>query len=129
MKKKLPILSAMLFFSILSVTFFASCDKDTHSYLDVKVVDAFTEKAISGAEIWIHQTGGSIDIHGVTGSNGVYSHRFNAPANIEIEAKLALYHLDSAYTPPMMVIDGYRTHSTRARLVDGETVTRVIKRP
>ena len=46
MKKKILFASAMLFFSILPLAFFTSCDKDTNSYLEVSVTDEATKLPI-----------------------------------------------------------------------------------
>ena len=126
MKKKNLFLSAMLFFSILPLTLFTSCDKDTNCYLDVKVVDETSVNPISGevisgipipgAEIEVYQDGGSVHAKGITNGDGVYSTYFNAPAIVKIKAALQLY--DGAGNPA-----GQRRGETSVRLIQGETVT------
>jgi hypothetical protein len=124
MKKKNFIFSLALFFSILPMAFFSSCDKDTNCYLDVNVVDEGTVNPISGemisgpgiagAVVEVYQDGGTVHAQGVTGSDGVYSTYFSAPAIVKIKAKLQLYNGDQPA--------GERRGETSVRLVEGETI-------
>ena len=129
MKKKLPILSAMLFLSILPMAIFAACDKDTHSYLNVKVINAENRKPISGVAVKIYQSGGHrdyINVIGYTDGAGEFSYRFDTPGNVNIKAMLPIIRLDSAYTPPVIDTIGFFRGETVGRLIDGKTVTREI---
>lgn len=130
MNKKTRHFSLSLFFSLLACGFFLACDSDTNCYLDIKVLDADDNKPISGVNITIYQNnGGAIYREGVTSGNGVFSTRFAAPANVTVKAELPIIYWDSAYTPPEPIITGYRRGETTGRLIDGETVTRVIHLP
>ena len=129
MKKKRHILSAMLFLSILPMAFFTACDKDTHSYLNVKVINAETRKPISGVTVKIYQSGGHhdyINVIALTDGAGEVSCRFDTPGNVNIKAMLPIIRIDSAYTPPLLDTIGYYRGETVGRLIDGETVTREI---
>ncbi|MBO4587036.1 MAG: hypothetical protein J5677_04385 [Bacteroidales bacterium] len=129
MKKKNLFLSALLFFSILPLTLFTSCDKDTNCYLDIKVVDETSVNPISGetiggapipgVQIEIYQDGGRVHANGVTDGDGVYSTYFNAPAIVKIKATLQLY--DAGGNPA-----GQRRGETSVRLIQGETLTAKI---
>ena len=123
MKKKNLIFSAMLFFSILPMALFAGCDKDTNCYLDVKVLGESTINPISGAlivgspvggaEVEVYQDGGTVSAKGITGSDGIYSTHFNAPAIVKIKAKK---------DDGVSLFQG----STSVRLIQGETITAVV---
>lgn len=129
MKKKNLFFSAMLFFSILPLTLFAGCDKDTNCYLDVKVVEESTVDPISGAVISgvtvpgaiveVYQDGGNVQANGVTKGNGVFSTHFDAPAIVKIKAKLQLYNAAGQAA-------GERRGETAVRLIQGETITAQI---
>jgi hypothetical protein len=126
MKKKNLLFSVVLFFSILPMAFFTSCDKDTNCYLDVKVLDEGMINPISGemtpgnpiplAEVEVYQDGGTVYSKGITGSDGVYSTYFNAPAIVKIKARLQLYN-DAGQAA------GERRGETSVRLAEGETIT------
>ena len=117
MNKKITLLSALLFISMLSLSLFTSCDKDTNCYLDVLVVDEATRTPIPGAKIVINQTGGSVYDEGVTGENGVYSTHFNAPAVLYVNATLDMGN------------SGERRGNGAVRLVEGEVKTVTIPMP
>ena len=117
MNKKATFLSALLFISMLSLSFFTSCDKDTNCYLDVLVVDEASRAPIPGAKIVISQTGGSVHDEGITGENGVYSTHFSAPAVLYINATLAMPN------------EGERRGNGAVRLVEGEVKTVTIPMP
>lgn len=127
MKKKNLFLSVMLFFSVLPMTLFSGCDKDTNCYLEVKVVDESTADPISGAVIAgdpipnavveVYQdNGGNVQDKGVTDGSGIYTTYFNAPAIVKIKAKLQMY--DAGGNPA-----GERRGETAVRLIQGETVS------
>ena len=130
MKKKNLFFSVMLFFSILPMTLFTGCDKDTNCYLDVKVVGETTVnpisgetvggEAIPGAVVEIYQDPGTVHDNGVTNSDGVYSTYFKAPAIVKIKAVLQLF--DANGNPA-----GQRRGETSKRLLEGETITAEIK--
>ena len=114
MKKKILSFFALLAFSILPMTLFTACDKDTNCYLDVYVVDEATNEPISGAVIKISQdNGGNVRDNGVTDKDGHYKTKFSAPAIINIEATLN-------------VPGGERRGSTTIRLLEGETINTKI---
>ncbi len=129
MKKKNLFFSAMLFFSILPLTLFAGCDKDTNCYLEVKVVEESTVNPISGAVISgipvpgavieVYQDGGNVHANGITNGSGTFSTYFNAPAIVKIKAKLNLYNAAGQYA-------GERRGETAVRLKQGETITAQI---
>lgn len=129
MKKKNLFLSVMLFFSILPITFFAGCDKDTNCYLDVKVVDETYVDPISGtvisgipipgAIVEIYQDGGNVHATGMTNGSGVFSTYFGAPAIVKVKARLQLYN-------EVGQAAGERRGETAVRLVQGETLTAKI---
>lgn len=114
MKKKILLASAMLFFSILPLALFTSCDKDTNCYLKVFVIDDDTKMPISGAIVNISQTnGGTVRDEGITGTDGTYTAKFSAPAIVKVNAALH-------------VTGGERRGETQVRLLEGETLTAKI---
>ncbi len=118
MKKKSLIFSALLFLSILPISFFTSCDKDTNSYLDVLVTDEATKSPISGAKIEILQTnGGNVHETGVTNAKGKCSFKFVSPAIVKVKAALEI---------PIDMGGGERRGETQIRLMEGETLTAKI---
>lgn len=118
MKKKILFASAMLFFSILPMLFFTSCDKDTNSYLEVLVIDDTTKEPISGANVDITQSnGGTINVHGVTDNKGIFKATFKSPAIIKVKASLPR---------PIEQGGGERRGETQVRLLEGETLTAKI---
>lgn len=114
MNKKVTLLSLLLFISLLSCSLFTACDKDTNCYLDVLVVDETSRAPIAGAKITISQNGGSVYDEGVTGSDGVYSTHFSAPAVVNINAVLDMGN------------SGERRGSNAVRLIEGEVKTVTI---
>ncbi len=124
MKKKNLIFSVALFFSILPMALFTSCDKDTNCYLDVQVVkegvinpisgEMMPGEKVSGAIVEVYQDGGTVYSKGVTGGDGVYSTYFSAPAIVKIKATLQLYNDAGAAA-------GQLRGETSVRLVEGET--------
>lgn len=118
MKKKNLLISAMLFFSILPLAFFTSCDKDTNSYLEVLVIDDATKAPIPSAIVNITQAGGgTIRVHGVTDNSGIFKATFNAPAIVKVKASLPR---------PADQGGGERRGETQVRLLEGETLTAKI---
>lgn len=117
MNKKIFLLPALLFISLLSTTLFCSCDKDTNSYLEVLVVDETTRNPISNVNIFISQEHGEVSAEGVTGADGIFSTHFTKPAILTVKAEL---RLDSG---------GKRKGETTVRIKDGETVTATITLP
>ena len=117
MKKRVNTLLAILFFSLLPMSIFSSCDKDTNCYIDVLVLDGTTRKPISGANIEIKQDQGTLHDEGVTDATGIYSTHFIAPAIVTVKAKLDVGN------------SGYRTAETSIRLKEGETVTATVTLP
>lgn len=118
MKKKILLTSVMLFISILPLTLFASCDKDTNSYLDVFVTDDVTKLPIPAATVDITQSGGGIiHVTGITGPDGIFSTSFKAPAIVKVKATLPI---------PIAQGGGERRGETQVRLLEGETLTAKI---
>lgn len=116
MKKNRLIPSVLLLFSLLPVTLFTSCDRDTNCYLDVKVVDSDTKLPIPLAVVEVYQDGGTVYALGTTGSNGVYSTHFVSPAIVSIRAKLDVYNDNGVRV-------GERRANGSVRLAEGETKT------
>lgn len=115
MKKKILFASAMLFFSILPMLLFTSCDKDTNSYLEVLVLDDATKNPIPAANVDITQSGGgTIQVHGITGNDGIFKASFKSPAIIKVKASLPI---------PIEQGGGERRGETQVRLLEGETLT------
>ncbi|MBP5547152.1 MAG: hypothetical protein J6X59_07765 [Bacteroidales bacterium] len=118
MKKKILFASAMLFFSILPMLLFTSCDKDTNSYLEVLVLDDATKNPIPAANVDITQSGGgTIQVHGITGNDGIFKASFKSPAIIKVKASLPI---------PIEQGGGERRGETQVRLLEGETLTAKI---
>ena len=118
MKKKIFFASAMLFFSILPMLLFTGCDKDTNSYLEVYVIDDDTKLPISGADVDITQSnGGTVQVHGVTGDDGIFKATFKSPAIVKVKASLPI---------PITQGGGERRGETQVRLLEGETLTAKI---
>ena len=123
MKKKNLILSVMLFFSILPMTLFTGCDKDTNCYLEVKVLGESSVDPnsgaiipgapVAGAEIEIYQDGGTVNAKGVSDGSGVFSTYFNAPAIVKIKTR---------FDTGTSILRG----ESSVRLKQGETVTATI---
>lgn len=119
MKKKILFASAMLFFSILTLPLFTSCDKDTNSYLEVLVIDDDTKLPIVGANVDITQTGGgTVQAHGITDGDGIFKATFKAPAIVKVKASLPI---------PIAEGGGERRGETQVRLLEGETLTAKIQ--
>lgn len=115
MKKKINILAALLCFSLLPTAFFASCDKDTNSYVDVLVLDEADRSPISDAQVIFHQgTGGEITDTGMTDANGIYSTFFYNPAILSIKVSKSVAN------------GGTRRGEGTVRLREGEKVTAQI---
>lgn len=117
MKKRINTLLSILFFSILPITLFSSCDKDTNCYIDVFVRDEITRTPISGVNIEIKQNGGVVHGAGITDATGTFSTHFIAPAIVIVKADLPVEN------------GGHRRAETSIRLKEGETVTANITLP
>lgn len=115
MKKKIHILPVILFFSLLPMTLFSSCDKDTNSYLEVLVINEGNRAPVPGVKVELYQNNcDPSDLNysmGITDANGSYSAKYNAPAIINIKASLVVEN------------DGVRIGTGSARLIEGETKT------
>lgn len=113
MNKKNKFLSVLLFISLLPVALFSSCDKDTHCYLNVHVLDEATREPVSGVTVKIYQNGNTIysgdrAVIGITDELGIYKHAFDAPAILKIDATLDVQF-------------GERRGTTDVRLEEGKT--------
>ncbi len=117
MKKKSFLFSALLFFSILPMTIFAGCDKDTNCYLEVQVVDSDKITPIPNAKVVIYQQNGSLIYEEIyTDGSGKYKTSYPAPSIIQVVATTP-YFIPNVEGPI-----GERTGYTSARLDEGETV-------
>lgn len=118
MKKKILLASALLFFSILPLAFFTSCDKDTNCYLEVLVIDDTSKLPIPLANVDITQSGGgTVQAHGITDGDGLFKTSFKAPAIVKVKASLPI---------PVSQGGGERRGETQVRLLEGETLTAKI---
>ncbi len=89
MKKKIHILSVLLFISLLPMALFSSCDKDTNCYVDVLVISETTRLPVSGVQVVLHNYNDVNDRNyrqGITNEEGIFSTFFSAPAILSIEA-------------------------------------------
>ncbi len=115
MKKKIHILPLLLFFSLLPMALFTSCDSDTNCYLDVLVLDEVTHAPISGAIVEVYKDNCDASDYnyqmGVTNGQGLYSTYYLAPAILSVHAAL---NLDNG---------GQRQGNGTVRLIEGETKT------
>lgn len=118
MKKKIHILSVLLFISVLPLTIFTSCDKDTNSYVDVLVVNESDRAPVPGVKVQLYQHNPDPQdvnyVEGVTDANGVFSAQYHAPGILNIKATLNVEN------------NGYRTGKGSVRLIEGETKTAQI---
>ena len=115
MKKKINILAALLFISLLPMALFSSCDKDTNSYVDVLVLDEATRNPVSDVNVILYQTnGGEVTDTGYTNADGIYSTYFTAPAILSIKVSKAVAN------------NGERRGNGTVRLREGEKVTAEI---
>ncbi|MBP3762327.1 MAG: hypothetical protein J6I49_00425 [Bacteroidales bacterium] len=121
MKKKRLLLPALLCLSILPLSLFANCDKDTNCYLEVKVFDSDKKTPLSNTPIKIHQTTGNlIYLETRTNGSGTFNTRFSAPAIVIVDATTQFYVEGVADSV------GYRQGQTSVSLVEGETVTATV---
>lgn len=119
MKKKINRLCLLLFFSLLPMAFFTSCDSDTNCYLDVQVIDEDTKLPVKGAIVELYQNNCDPSDYnyrqGTTGADGIYSTYFEAPGIFSIKATL---NLESG---------GYRMGTGTVRTLEGDTkLTQVV---
>lgn len=117
MRKKINTLAVILFFSLLPMAFFTSCDKDTNCYLEVLVTDLSTKKPVKNVKIEVKQDGGTVHASGKTDTDGKYTAEFTAPAIVQVKADLSVAD------------NGHRRAETSIRLQEGETVTANILLP
>lgn len=117
MRKKIKLITVLLVFSLLPLTLFTACDKDTNCYLDVSVIDMTTKKPIKDVQIDVKQDGGMVKAHGKTDKTGHYTTQFSAPAIVLIKADLSVAN------------NGHRRAEMSVRLQDGETVEAEILLP
>lgn len=115
MKKKIHIFSLLLFFSLLPMTLFTSCDSDTNCYLEVLVLDDATRTPISGATVEVYMSNCDASDYnyqvGTTDGSGLYTTYYLAPAILSIHASLNLEN------------GGQRIGDGTVRLIEGETKT------
>lgn len=118
MKKKIHILSVLLFISLLPLTLFTSCDKDTVSYVDVLVVNEGTRVPVPGVKVQLYQHNcDATDVNyaeGITDINGIFHAEYSAPGILNIKATLEVEN------------NGWRTGKGSVRLLEGETKTAQI---
>lgn len=130
-KKTLPILG-LLFISALSFLSFGSCEKDTHCYIEVTVLDSRKDnQPAPGAWVKIQYVKnseddtnsnvvGTISDTGQCDQNGVYRTFFYAPAIFTIQARID-------EPDPVNHKFYYREGERTVRLKEGETVTSSVK--
>ena len=115
MKKKIHSLSLLLFFSLLPLAFFTSCDSDTNCYLDVQVVDEVTKAPVPSAIVELYQNNCDPSDYnyrnGATDADGIYSTFFEAPGIFSVKASLNLAE------------GGQRRGTGTVRTIEGETKT------
>lgn len=116
MQKKNIFFAVLLFFSTLPMLLFSGCDKDTHCYLEVIVLDEAKREPIPLAKIIVNQDGGSLYAEGVADENGRFETVFNAPAILTVTAKVPLKF-------------GERRGETSVRLIEGEMKTATVTVP
>ena len=112
MKKKIHILSVLLFISLLPIAMFTSCDKDTNCYVDVLVVDELDRTPVSDVQVELMNYKSPHDHlykSGVTNENGIFSTYYTAPAILNIKVK-----------------KGIRTGEGTVRLEEGITKTATV---
>ena len=127
MKKKTLGLAVVLFFSLLSVTLFLCCDKDTNCYLEVQAYQGNTENAVSNAQVQIYQMVCDSSDHtyraGITDDNGRFKTTYTAPAILKVKVT----RIYDTIRPDFHV--GYDTVLVNVKLVEGETKTAVARMP
>lgn len=127
MKKKSFAASGVLLISILALSFFTSCDKNTYSDIEVTVTDSFGAP-IYNAFVDIYADGGSIRRTGYTDKHGVFTTQFGAPAIFGVHAKYELFR-DSLFRITINDTTLREEHihnkygEQSIRLKEGETVT------
>lgn len=114
MNKKRTLIPVLLFFSLLSLPLFSSCDKDTNCYLEVLVIREADRTPIPDVIIEISQNGGQISDNGITNAEGKYSTHFWAPAILNISAKKSAGEV------------GWYRGETSVRLTEGEVKQAVV---
>lgn len=118
MKKKIHIFSVLLFISLLPLSLFTSCDKDTTSYVDVLVVDEGNRAPVPGVKVQLYQHNCDASDYnyaeGITNAEGIFSSQYNAPGIINIRVTLDVEN------------NGWRTGKGSVRLIEGETKTAQI---
>lgn len=131
MKKNGLTALGILLFSALGVIMLQSCDKDTYSYLDVTVIDQETGRVVPAAAVTISASGSTVGDHGFTGSDGVYSTKFSAPAVFDISARMFILEsiIDTLPNPARVRYTNsyfHRDGSSSIRLKEGETVSATV---
>ena len=131
MKKKGLIALGVLFFSVLGVISFQSCDKDTYSYLDVTVIDQNTGRVVPAAAVAISAVGSTVGDFGYTDDEGVYSTKFAAPAVFDISARMFITEIitDTLPNPTRVRYTNsyfHRDGTSSIRLKESETVAATV---
>ena len=112
MKKKIHSFSLLLFFSLLPMVLFTSCDDDTNCYLDVQVIDEVTKAPLSGITVELYQINCDESDYnyrkGITGADGIYSTFFEHPGIYSVKATLEMEPV------------GYRMGTGTVRIIEGE---------
>ena len=118
MKKKIAKFSLLLFFSLLPMALFSSCDSDTNSYLDVIVLDEISREPVSGVTVELYQRNCDPSDYnyqiGTTDADGIFSTHYIAPAILQVRATLNLPD------------QGYRRGTGTVRLIEGDVKTSEI---
>lgn len=113
MKKKITAFCLLLFFSLLPMGLLTSCDRDTKSYLEVKVLDELTREPVKGVTVELYQNNCDPSDYnyqiGSTDSEGIFHTSFIHPGIFSIRATLNLAD------------GGYRRGTGTVRLIEGGT--------
>ncbi len=127
MKKKTLGLAVVLFFSLLSVTLFLCCDKDTNCYLEVQVYQGNTENTVSNAQVQVYQMVCDSSDHtyreGETDDNGVFKVTYTAPAILKVKVTRFYDTLRPDHCK------GYDTVLVNTKIVEGETKVAAARMP
>ncbi|MBQ9587378.1 MAG: hypothetical protein IJR26_05945 [Bacteroidales bacterium] len=134
MKKKILALACLLLMGGLSVFFFAACDKDTNSYVEITVVDELTGRPIPRVFVKIDSnesdygdttTSSAVNATGFTDITGTFKAQFSAPAIFNV---YAVYEADTMYNEQYDRVNFYcyRDGKGTIRLREGETVKNTI---
>ena len=136
MKKISKNLAALLIISAVCILSFAACDKDTACRMRIKVVTREgNAKPWANVYTYVNNKPSNITVEGFTNSEGIFEHKFDAPAIFNVVAtdtirewvyterinELGVTVRDSDY-----ITVGWYSGAETIRLKDGETVEKTI---